>query len=237
MQPQSKQLLITKLGSSSAGNCIVVDDGESAIMLDCGIRLKTLTEKGVRLSGIAGCLISHEHGDHCKYHHELTQWGLPVFSSYGTLMHLLDRRVTKHYGYNVIEPLKSVKIDSWMVTPFEVRHDARQPYGFLCRSLYSGAKLCYIVDSSVIKWDFKGVTHWLIEANHSIKSVEEMENKELAKRIANNHMSIENCLRFLTSTDLSETQEIHLLHLSRENSDQVKFIQQIETETGIPVYT
>lgn len=206
-------------------------------MLDCGLPLKKLTEYSVRLSDVSAILISHEHGDHCKYHKEFTKWGIPAFASFGTLLHLVDKMKPPHYGYNKLELLHTVKIASWMVTPFEVRHDARQPFGFMGRSLHTGAKFCYIVDSSIVKWDFKGVTHWLIEANHSEENVRQMENKELASRILKNHMSIENCVRFLMSVDLSETQEIHLLHLSRENSNEKGFIEKLQRETRIPVYT
>lgn len=55
-------MLIKPIASSSKGNCCVIDDGRSKLILDCGIPIKKIKE-GVdfNLSNIAGCLISHSH--------------------------------------------------------------------------------------------------------------------------------------------------------------------------------
>ena len=60
-------LKITALASSSAGNCYMIDNGHSRLMIECGIPWRTIKDKlGFELSGISGVLVSHEHGDHSK---------------------------------------------------------------------------------------------------------------------------------------------------------------------------
>lgn len=53
---------IKSLASSSAGNCYLIDDGKSRLLLDCGISIKKI--KGgadFNFSNISGCLCTHQH--------------------------------------------------------------------------------------------------------------------------------------------------------------------------------
>lgn len=53
---------ISTLASGSSGNCYRVSDGQTTIMLECGVRFKQIRQGfDFRLSDVAGCLISHEH--------------------------------------------------------------------------------------------------------------------------------------------------------------------------------
>ena len=51
-------LKITIYGSSSKGNCYLLDNGKTKIMLDCGI--KKLKEK-VEMGELKGIVITHSH--------------------------------------------------------------------------------------------------------------------------------------------------------------------------------
>ena len=60
-------MIFTSLASSSHGNCYVVSDGETAILLECGISFRRIKKGlGFDLSAIRACLVSHEHKDHAK---------------------------------------------------------------------------------------------------------------------------------------------------------------------------
>ncbi len=53
---------IKVLASSSAGNCYIISDSETSIMIECGLAIKRIKEgSGFRLHGMRACLISHEH--------------------------------------------------------------------------------------------------------------------------------------------------------------------------------
>jgi phosphoribosyl 1,2-cyclic phosphodiesterase len=53
---------IETLASGSTGNCYIVSDGKTKIMIECGITIKKIREKwGFKIHEISGCLISHEH--------------------------------------------------------------------------------------------------------------------------------------------------------------------------------
>ena len=52
------------LASSSHGNAYLVEDGTTCLLIECGVSWKKLQKlTGFGVSGIAGCLISHEHKD------------------------------------------------------------------------------------------------------------------------------------------------------------------------------
>ena len=58
---------IESFGSSSAGNCYRVSDRTTSLLLEAGLPLKKIrVATGHQLSALAGCLVSHEHGDHSK---------------------------------------------------------------------------------------------------------------------------------------------------------------------------
>ena len=78
-------MTFTSLASSSRGNCYVASDGETAILLECGISFRRIKkELGFDLSTIRGCLVSHEHKDHAKSVMDMIKSGIEVFASEGT---------------------------------------------------------------------------------------------------------------------------------------------------------
>ena len=53
---------IKVLASGSKGNAYMVSDGNTKLLLECGIKYKDIQKGcGFRLSEIKACLISHEH--------------------------------------------------------------------------------------------------------------------------------------------------------------------------------
>ena len=54
--------------SSSSGNCLLVSQGSTNILLDAGISMRrivsSLAQAGLTMRDIGGVLITHEHSDH-----------------------------------------------------------------------------------------------------------------------------------------------------------------------------
>ena len=59
---------LTVFASGSSGNCLLLSDGGSHILIDAGISMRRissgLTQVGVSWRDIGGVLITHEHSDH-----------------------------------------------------------------------------------------------------------------------------------------------------------------------------
>lgn len=228
---------ITALASGSTGNCYHVTDGHTPLLLECGISYK-LIQQGLnyRVTSLAGCLLSHEHGDHAKAIKDMTKAGIDVYASRGTIEAL---GVTGHR----LKPIKArqqFKLGTWTVLPFETQHDAAEPLGFLLANR-AGDKLLYLTDTAYCRYRFRGLTHIMVECNHSLDILRANVEAgavpvELKNRIIKTHFGLDNVKDFLRANDLARVQEIWLLHLSDGNSDADRFKREIQELIGKPVY-
>src|SRR5690606_31569632 len=86
------------------------------------------------------------------------------------------------------------RVGTWTIHPFDTRHDALEPVGFVLASGH--ARVLYLTDTAYCPYRFAGLTHVLIEANWSRELLdrnvrEGVIDETLAARIRRNHMSLE----------------------------------------------
>lgn len=131
-----------------------------------------------------------------------------------------------------------------MILPFKTIHDSAEPLGFLLQSGppdVEGVKVLYAIDTQYIPNRFKGLTHIAIEVNYDLLILKENIKRgsvdlDLAKNIIQGHMSLETAKEFFRVNDMSKVQEIHLLHLSNQNSNAGLFREEIMRISGRPTY-
>lgn len=229
--------------SGSKGNAYSIIDGDHKILIDPGIKFKTLQKAtNFSLSKYDLCLISHEHMDHCRLFTDIQKLGIKHVMSLGTYnamgksgKHRLTGIISNPIGTPDAE--KAFRHAEWSIMPFRTIHDAAEPWGFFIHSP-SGKKICYATDTARIDFQFSDVTHWIVEANYSEPLLAESDRPEAVKnRIRSSHMSIENLCEFFKRQDLSATEEIYLIHLSDDNSDEKLFVEIIKEATNKPVYS
>ena len=228
---------ITSLASGSQGNCYRVSDGSTPLLLECGIGWKEI-QRGLnfRTSQLAGCLVSHEHKDHCKSVKDVLKAGIDCYMSAGTI-HALG---LESHRLRYIRAKQQFKIDTWTILPFEVEHDALEPLGFLMANK-DGEKLLYATDTAFVRYKFPGLTHIMIECNYAEDILDAniasgILDPVMKNRLVRTHFSLENVKAFLRANDLSKVKEIWLLHLSDGNSDAERFKREIQEITGTEVY-
>lgn len=227
----------TPLASSSSGNCYHVTDGKTELLIEAGIRFADIRKAlDFRVSRLAGVLISHEHMDHSRAAADLAKAGVDIYASAGTIA---ARGLTGH-RIKEIEAKKQFQIGTWTILPFDVEHDAEQPLGFLLANQLD-EKLVFITDSYYCRYTFSGLTHIAVECNYSLRILDEniaagRVHPAMRKRLLRSHFSLENVLDFLQANDLSKVEEIHLLHLSDNNSDEEFFKRRVQEVSGKPVY-
>ena len=228
---------IRVLAAGSKGNCYQVSDGKTPLLLEAGIPFPVIRQKlDFGISELAGCLISHEHGDHAKAVKDMVKAGVDCYMSCGTAEALA---VTGH-RVHIIEARRQFRVGTWAILPFETVHDAREPLGFLMAK-QMGEKLLFATDTAYIAHRFEGLTCIMIEANYSMDILSRNVrggaiSSELRRLVIQNHMSLETLKAMLRANDLSQVEEIWLLHLSDVNSDAKLFKGKIQEISGVPVY-
>ena len=210
--------------SSSAGNAYSVSDGQTRILLECGVSHSKLQKlSGFSLSEFQACLVSHEHKDHAKAVAELISRGMAVYMSPGTAEALETE------GVELIENMGQFNVGSLDIVPFTTFHDAKEPLGFLIKSRVDGDVLAFATDTVNLRYKFPGLNILAIEANYDKNILERCERmpEKIRHRITNSHMEIDTLCDYLRSLDLSKCREIHLLHLSDATSHEGHFINKV----------
>ena len=229
---------IRAIASGSGGNAYYISDSKTPLLLECGIPFKILQrELDFKVYELGACLITHEHQDHCKAVEDMLKAGVDCYASLGTLNAL---GLSGRHRVKGILPHEAYSIGSWRLRPFEVEHDAAEPLGFLLANT-AGEKLLYVTDSYYCRYKFGGLTHIMIECNHSYEILNYnvaagLLPQEMKNRLIHSHFALENVKEFLKANDLSKVQEIYLIHMSAGNSDGKKFKREIMELTGKPCY-
>ena len=239
-------LKIKSFGSGSSGNGYLIDDGHSQLMIEAGVQFKKVQQAmRFNFSKVVGCLISHEHRDHCKYVPQLIDsTSIEFFSTQGTFKGVsedsaLHLEANDYYLFSFLKYKETTRVGTWYVTPFETEHDAAEPCGFLIDNT-SGDRLVFITDSYYVKYRFPNVTHMMIEANYSKDVIDEKMisgyDAKRKTRLLESHFDFEQTKSFIKKNKSSRLQEVWLLHLSDSNSIEKQFKEETQQLVGVPVY-
>jgi phosphoribosyl 1,2-cyclic phosphodiesterase len=231
-------MVVKPLASGSTGNAYIITDGGSSLLLDAGIPLERIQEGcGYTASSLAGCLVTHEHGDHIKAAKGLARLGVDIYASRGTL----DAAGLSGHRFHAVEALRPFTAGAFTVTPFDVEHDTAEPLGFVIQGGGTADRLMYVTDTCYVKYRVEGLTHVMIEANFDMDELERnvmggRVDAARAARTVRSHMSIEACMRTLEGLDRSRLRRVYLLHLSGDNSRAEDFKGRVMALTGAEVY-
>lgn len=234
---------IKTLATGSSGNCYVLTaDTGARLMIECGIPWRRIAESmRFNFSRVCGCLISHEHKDHSLAFKDLIGHGIKICASEGTFRELNPRRSNRHEY--VLKERVWTTIGDFQVLPLAAVHDAAEPMMFVIRDGVD--VLLFATDTQYIPHQIKGLTQIMVEANYRLEVLNGnyIENGDVGprrRRIINTHLAIETLeywfLQGLQVGAFDSLNEIHLIHMSRENADPQAFQARIQKVTGKPVF-
>ncbi|WP_287372457.1 MBL fold metallo-hydrolase [Prosthecochloris sp.] len=219
--------------SSSEANMYEVTDGNTRILIECGLTWQEMQKlTGYSTTGFDACLLTHEHKDHSKGADDLYLHGIDIYCSEGT-----RKGIGLLAGIKILNltgDWRRLRIGDFLIKPFETRHDAAEPLGFLILHKPSGDTLLFATDTFYLPYTFQGLTHIAIECNYSPDLL--APDCPYKDRLFSSHMSLQTCIQALKANDLSRTREIHLIHLSEGNSDEERFKREVQEAVGIPTY-
>ena len=102
------------LGSSSEGNCYILENDKEALILEAGVSFgKVKKALDFNISKIVGVLVTHEHGDHAGHLQHFFNAGIPICASLGTLS-------AKGIDTSIVKPTaaeKTVKFGGFRIMP------------------------------------------------------------------------------------------------------------------------
>lgn len=231
----------SQLFSSSKGNAyILTASSGKRLLIECGVSWPLLQKAlDYDLTGLEGCLITHEHKDHSKAVQDVMKAGIDVYGSIGTLdaLGILNERRA-----HLVRDLNFTLLKNFEFTAYNSNHDAMQP--FLYTIVSDNETMLFATDTSHIRQRFETPFDIIaIECSYNEpylrKRVEKGTiNKQLAKRLLESHMSESNCLSYLENyCNLAKCREIHLLHMSADNINKERVKREFEKKLFIEIKT
>jgi phosphoribosyl 1,2-cyclic phosphodiesterase len=215
------------LGSGSEGNGLVVEAGDTRVLIDCGFRLRDTAARlwrlGLAPESITAILVTHEHADHVGGVAAFARrYRIPVWLTFGTLDMLGEAflRVPSICGFDSHD---SFAIGMIEVRPFPVPHDAREPVQFV---VGDGAhRLGVLTDIGTttrhVEASLSGCDALVLECNHDLEMLEGGDYPwPLKQRIASRlgHLHNEAAAGLLAALDTSRLRHIVAAHLSQQNN-------------------
>lgn len=159
------------LGSGSRGNAVLVESGESRLLIDAGFGVRELGARlkhiGVDPKSIESCLLTHEHTDHVKgARSAMKRWGWTVYATHGTAT------ASRLRGASVrrFAPGETIRFAAMTVETTATPHDARQSVGFVVTGRTSGVRAGFFYDfgrvSAAIASACRDLDMLILESNH-----------------------------------------------------------------------
>jgi len=218
---------LVTFGSGSGGNCALIRDGESSVLMDAGLSYKSiaagLAREGLGMGEVGGVLITHEHSDHVSALSMLLRHSpVPVYAPRTVANHLLRALPGLEEHIRIITVGEPFFVKELTVTAFSTPHDTDQSVGYLVEGT---ARLGFCTDTGCVTNTMlsalRGCDAALIEANHDVDMLRYGRYPVyLKRRILSDrgHLSNEDSGAFACALAESGTETIVLGHLSRENN-------------------
>ncbi|MCX6279021.1 MAG: MBL fold metallo-hydrolase [Bacteroidetes bacterium] len=212
-------MVLKVIASGSSGNCYLLQSNAETLIIEAGVRLQELKAAlDYELAKVVGCLITHSHCDHSKYAKDYMKAGIIVYASKETILSCNLSGYRQRYLST--EPGTGHIAGNFIFSSFPVPHSV-PTVGFLIYHTSAGT-IFFVTDAAYIPNKFKNLCHILIEANYD-------ETILKTDRAVGNHMSLSTCMHFLKSNDITQVQNIVLLHLSKENSNANMFSKSVKS--------
>ena len=216
------------LGSGSKGNALLVECGDTRVLIDAGFPARTLAARlaviGIAPGSISACVMTHEHIDHVRGASVAqAKWGWALHASAGTVRgseHLADTPV------NEFSAGATLSIGRAEIRTVGVSHDATEPVGLVVTDRGSGARAAIVYDLGVVTSEVReavrDVDVLVIEANHDEGMLRNGPYpRYLQNRIASRsgHLSNRASAALCAEAAHGALNHVVLAHLSETNND------------------
>lgn len=221
-------MILRTLASGSSGNCVLIQSGATALLVDAGVSCRKITQRlkacGLQPEDLTGILITHEHTDHVAgLNVLLKRREIPIYATAGTCQIVAQKCPVAAAHLMMIPSSSYFELGELTVTAFPTPHDASDSVGYLLsdgeRSVAIATDLGEIND--YIREIVADADLVLLEANHDIPMLRTGPYPYLLQeRILGvmGHLCNEAAAEFAVYLAQNKTKSFVLAHLSKENN-------------------
>jgi phosphoribosyl 1,2-cyclic phosphodiesterase len=216
---------MTSLGSGSQGNCTLIEDASTCILVDLGFTLKE-TEKRLQRIGraaadISAILVTHEHSDHIQGVAAFARkHKTPVFLTPGTYD---KKRMGVIPNLNMVNCHRAFDVGSLAIEPVAVPHDAREPCQYVISS--AGVSVGVLTDlghiTPHVERHYEQCDALLLECNHDLQMLADGPYPyHLKQRVggAHGHLNNNQAAGLLRMINVPRLQHLVISHISGKNN-------------------
>lgn len=215
------------IASGSTGNCTLVADGDTCVLIDAGISMKrintALASLGYGMSELSGILITHEHSDHI--------YGLTTIVKHCEIPIFAPRTVANHLRWTIagvddfireLTVSEENRVGGLQVVPFHTPHDTDESVGYRISGseTFGFCTDCGHVTDEVLE-GLTGVDGAVIEANHDLEMLRYGPYPAMLKRRIlsdKGHLSNDSSGELACRLLRTGAKSVILGHLSRDNN-------------------
>ncbi len=219
---------VSVLASGSKGNSLLVQAGDTNVLVDVGISYKKIDKAlgnlGLKAQDLSAVFITHEHTDHISGLLNFNKVArVPIFAREKTwyavpFLREIDRSCCRLLGKN------DMIIGALTVRSFSVCHDAAEPVGF--NFFYNEQKCTLLTDLGFADSNIKNACRdsdvIVLEANHDLDMLNCGRYPRFLKdriRGSRGHLSNNDAGFLLGDIAGKKKMKAYLVHLSEENNN------------------
>lgn len=220
------------LASGSSGNCYYLSNGNTSILIDGGLGIRSVKkifkEHSMSLDEVKAVFVTHDHADHIKAighlagKHNIPIYATPEVHSGMQRSYCMTEKLCESIK-KYINKGETVKLDDLEITCFEVPHDSTDNVGYsinICGHVFT-----FITDIGRITptiAEFVNKSEYLVmEANYDKSMLDSGPYPtHLKERIAcgNGHLCNKELAEFISNNFPPNLKKLWLCHLSKENN-------------------
>lgn len=213
---------VFSLGSGSSGNAFLVDTGDAALLIDCGVGVRVIRKalQDLDLTGrLDAIILSHEHIDHVRALKSMLRTeSCPVYATAGTFSAIgrPDRAVQVARGNHIF-------FGDAVVTPVAVPHDGAEPCGFVVE--VGDETLALFTDLGTSTSDvadaIQSADFVILESNYDEAMLRQSgypRHLKMRIRGPGGHLSNDDCAGLLVDSTARRARGVWLAHLSDVNN-------------------
>lgn len=218
------------LGSSSQGNCYLIQTEISKILIDAGFSgkriIELLAKKNLSVDDINGIFVTHEHNDHSAGIRGLSKFeNIQLFANRLTA-DAINKRISKQVHWNIINIGEYLQFRDLAVVSFSLPHDAVDPVGYMVTKKYHDHRstICIATDLGYVPYGLSKYTDdanlLILESNHDLQMLENDLKRPtyIKNRIRGKygHLSNDSAASFLVNHSTNNWKTVLLAHLSHD---------------------